>query len=496
VKLVRRLTLYLLGAIGAVFALDAYLSLSQHLALFDADLRHDERILGRALGRAVELAWRDRGERQAIDLVREVSQPEGGIRIRLVFLDDAPGSEFGPGAPPDALAAIRAEPTLTQVRDERSGGDGRIFTYVRLAIPGERSAAVELSESLADEHDYRAARIHRELETAVAMILACGLVAWIVGVRVVGRPIRELVEKSRRIGSGDFSGPLHVTRRDELAQLAGEMNVMAEHLDAAARRLAAESSARIAALEQLHHAERLSTVGKLASGIAHELGTPLNVVSGRAQMIASGEIDEPHEVRKVAGIVIEQVERITRIVRQLLDFSRRSSPEKRAIDAGALARQTRELLAPLAERRRIGLCCSGPDTPIGVFADPGQLQQALTNLVVNAIHASRPGGQVRIRVEAQDRVQRPVGGGGAGPHVALAVEDDGDGIAPDRLHAVFDPFYTTKAVGEGTGLGLSVAYGIAHDHGGWIDVRSELGRGSCFRIWLPRRGDESAADRR
>src|SRR5262249_20742781 len=159
--------------------------------------------------------------------------------------------------------------------------------------------------------------------------------------------------------------------------------------------------------------------------------TPLNVVSGRAQMIVSGETAEPSEVIAVARIVIDQVERMARIVRQLLDFSRRRSPEKHPIDAVQLARQTRDLLAPLADGQRIVLRGAGPSTPLGVYADPGQLQQALTNLVVNAIQATKPGGHVRIRVESHDRAHTPAGGPRLGPCVALEVEDDGEGISAD-----------------------------------------------------------------
>ena len=141
-------------------------------------------------------------------------------------------------------------------------------------------------------------------------------------------------------------------------------------------------------MEQLHHAERLSTIGKLASGIAHELGTPLNVVSGRAQMILSGEVTESDDVTKIARIVVDQVERMTRIVRQLLDFSRRRSAEKRPIDVAYLARQTAALLEPIAARHRVSLLCVGSPEALTVAADPGQLQQARA--------ADRPGRQMRL----------------------------------------------------------------------------------------------------
>jgi signal transduction histidine kinase len=495
-KLVRRLTLYLLAAFGLVFALDGWLSVREHLRLFDADLRRDERLLGRALRHAVEETWRVEGETQALELVRGANDRESQVRIRVVFLDGGPGTEFAPDAPQQALEALRREQAVSQFRREE--GEPRLYTYMPLAIPGERSAALELSESLEHEREYLAARIRRSLSTAGLLVLASGLVAWIVGVRVVGRPIRALADKARRIGAGDFSGPLALHQRDELSQLANEMNAMAGHLDSNARKMAAESAARIAALEQLRHADRLTTVGKLASGLAHELGTPLNVVSGRARMILDRETLGAEETAKAARIIVEQTERMTRIVRQLLDFARRRSPEKRLIDAVQLARQTAALLEPLATRRGVELRCAVRTAPLIVSADPSQLPQALTNLVVNAIQATPRGGHVRIAVDARDVVPNASDGRPPGPHAVLEVADDGEGIPADRLGAIFDPFFTTKPVGEGTGLGLSVAHGIVKEHGGWIEVRSEPGRGSSFGIWLPREvaGDGAGPDRR
>jgi signal transduction histidine kinase len=495
-KLVRRLTLTLLVAFGLVFTLDAWLSVREHLSLFDADLRRDERVLGRALRHAVEEIWRAQGEPHAFELVRGANDRESQVRIRLVFLDAAPASADSPDAPKQALEALAHERAVSQFRDDE--GESKLYTYLPLAIPGGRTAALELSEPLAHEREYLGARIRRSLFTAALLLLASGLVAWSVGVRLVGRPIRALVEKARRIGAGDFSGPLRLARGDELAQLADELNATAERLDAAARKLASESVARLAALEQLRHADRLTTVGKLGSGIAHELGTPLNVVSGRARMILSGETSGPEETAKAAGVIVDQTERMTRIVRQLLDFARRRSPEKRPLDAVQLTRQTAALLEPLAARRGVELRCAERRGPLSVSADPSQLPQALTNLVVNAIQASPRGGQVRIAAytqhvapDASDR-RRP------GPHAVFEVEDDGEGIPADRLGAIFDPFFTTKPVGEGTGLGLSVAHGIAKEHGGWIEVQSEPGRGTSFRIWLPLEaaGDVAGPDRR
>jgi signal transduction histidine kinase len=484
-KLVRRLTLYLLLAVGVVFGVDTYLSVRSHLALFDEDVRRDEKLLGDVLARAVERVWRQQGEAEARALLREMHASTGGVRIRVVRLDAPSGEPDAPEAPRPALETVRGERALTHVREEGEPG-ARLYTYVPLDVPGALGAALEVTESLDHEQRYAIRRVRSTLTTGALAVLACGVVAWVLGTRLVGQPVSALVEKARRTGSGDFSGPLVIERGDELSQLATEMNSMAAALDAAARKVAAESAARVRALEQLRHAERLSTVGKLASGLAHELGTPLNVVAGRAKMIATGEVESPEEGAESARIIAEQAERMTRIVRQLLDFARRRPSEKRRTDLGTLARQTASLLEPLAAKRGVSLHCDEPAGSADAAVEASQIQQALTNLVVNAIQASDRERSVEIVVSIRESApDGPPGARPPGPWALLEVRDQGVGIPTEQLAEVFDPFFTTKAVGEGTGLGLSVAHGIVEEHGGWIDVESTPRRGSCFRIWLP-----------
>ncbi len=340
------------------------------------------------------------------------------------------------------------------------------------------------------QREHVRATVRNNLVTTVVMGAVCGALALLLGGWFVGRPIRALVGKARRIGAGDLSGPLELHQRDEIGELADEMNAMCDRLAAAAADLAAATEAKITMLEQLRHADRLSTVGKLASGIAHELGTPLNVVSGRARLIATGL--EPVETKEYAEIIVGQAQRMTRIIRQLLDFARRRSAHKSPEDVRQVARQTASLLAPIAEKKGITLVVEETPEPLVAEVDAAQLQQALTNLIVNGIQAMPHGGQIAVKM-SRAHAQPPADvGGPEGEYLRLDVTDEGVGMTEETMAHISEPFFTTKPVGEGTGLGLSVTYGIVKEHGGWIAVGSQLGKGATFAVYLPEHSEPAS----
>jgi two-component system NtrC family sensor kinase len=169
----------------------------------------------------------------------------------------------------------------------------------------------------------------------------------------------------------------------------------------------------------------------------------------------------------------------------LLDFARRREPQKSSTDLAALARQTLALLGPTAKKHGVKLEGPAPDSSERLDLDAGQIQQVLTNLVVNGIQAMPRGGRLTLALR-RERALPPVDSGGEeGEYLRIDVRDEGAGIPPDVLPRIFDPFFTTKGVGEGTGLGLSVSFGIVREHRGWIGVETEVGRGSRFSVFLP-----------
>jgi signal transduction histidine kinase len=225
----------------------------------------------------------------------------------------------------------------------------------------------------------------------------------------------------------------------------------------------------------LVRAEKLATIGTLAAGVAHEVGTPLGIISGRAEQLLSrlpaGEAGEP--ARKGLTSILTQVDKVSATIRQLLDFAR-----LRPIEATTLA--PREVLASAAallehrfRQHKVQLEVAVPPSVPAIAADPGQLEQVLVNLLINACDACSAGGHVSARAGAGD--------GG----VEIAISDDGGGIAPAHLSSVLDPFFTTKKRGQGTGLGLTIAADIVKNHGGSLEIESQLGRGTTVRVRLP-----------
>ena len=489
-RLTRKLTLSLVLGIMLVMTANAVFHVRREQKLFDADSRSDERAVGNVLLAAIEAVWLAEGEIAARRLIAEVDRRRHHLTVRWVSLAPGAPAADAPLAAPEALGRIAAGRTIV-TRARAPSGDERRITYMPLIIQGEHRGALEISESLQPERRFSRATTLQVAVATLTMLVLCALIATGTGLWFVGRPIQALRDKARRVGAGDLSGPLEVRQRDEIGELATELNAMCERLAESGRRVTIATEARIAALEQLRHADRLKTVGQLASGMAHELGTPLNVIAGRAKMISQG-VAQGDAAADGARIIVEQAARITAIIRQLLDFSRRRGPSLGPHDLRAIAARTAELLGPLARKRDVTLTVESPEGALPAQVDPVQLQQVLSNLVMNGLHAMPEGGRLTIRLDRCRATPPPDVGGPPGEYAAISVQDEGGGIPEEDLPHLFEPFFTTRSVGEGTGLGLSVAYGIVRDHGGWIDVESRPGRGSRFTIRLQPNCDSSS----
>ena len=230
---------------------------------------------------------------------------------------------------------------------------------------------------------------------------------------------------------------------------------------------------------QLRRTERVAELGTVASGMAHEIGTPMNVILGRAEYLMERTKEE--SVKKGLQTIISQVERITRVMNQLLAFARRRPVEHRALDLRQTIEDNLEIFQERLSHSNISVETSFAESCPLVHADADQMSQVLINLVMNAIHAMPEGGTLRATLAPMpDRGM-----------VTLTIADTGHGMPQEVIAKIFDPFFTTKEFGKGTGLGLTVVRGIIEEHGGTIQVSSEPGVGTIFSIGLPIHVDPS-----
>lgn len=448
-KLARKILVPVLATLLAVIGVATWEAVRAETEQFEADLHADHVALGRVIAASAPAdaaAWRRglEGTRLQVD----VGPLPDGVRVG---------------------ATTRA--------------DGQFETWI--PIEGGAGRAVRIREPESDLVGWRDKTLRHWLFTASALAFFAVLVVFMACSRLLARPIAELADLARRIGSGDLA-PRHVfTSDDELGALGRELTRMAVDLAEANRRVAVETDRRFAAVHALRHADRLGTVGQLAAGIAHELGTPLNVVGGRAQLVEA-DVAATDDTRRSARVIGEQVTRMSQIIRQLLDFARMKPSDTAVSRPVGVAEKAIDLLRSMARAASVELALDASPEARALEApiSEGLLGQVIANLVVNAIHASEgTGTRIVVRVLSIEAAS-PLGGEVA-PRVAIAVEDHGRGIDPAHIEHVFEPFFTTKDVGKGSGLGLSVSYGITRDAGGWIEVASRLGEGATFTVVLP-----------
>jgi signal transduction histidine kinase len=463
-KLVAKYTLVLAAALTVAMSLLAYYRLERDRAHFEHDMELDHRVVGNVLVAGIADLWtepdatldRDRATRRTLRLIEDANAGDGSTRFEW-----------------------RAGPQPVDASQRVVGHDFVSIFPVRRGA--ELLGAVVARESLDDVDRLVHADILLSV-VGVGLIVLVGLTAsFVLGRWLVGRPIAMLVDQARRIGRRDFSANLAFRGADELGELATEMSAMSGELARALAAIERATEARIHAVEQLRHADRLSTVGKLAAGVAHELGTPLSIVVGHSQMISGAEVTGDAALESARAIEREAM-RMTRIVRQLLDFSRRKGPEGTTCAPAEIARRSLGLLAPMLDRGAVTHEVIASTPSPRALIDEDSLQQVLTNLIINATQAMPQGGRLTVTI-GRAVAAPPETPEAPRPCVRVDVTDTGTGIPDDARDHIFEPFFTTKQPGEGTGLGLAVVYGIVVDHHGWISVDTSA-RGTSFGIFL------------
>jgi two-component system NtrC family sensor kinase len=302
--------------------------------------------------------------------------------------------------------------------------------------------------------------------------------------KVINRPVGVLLQHTRRLAAGDLESRVEVPSGDELGELAKSFNVMALNLHNAQRELKEWASTletkvqeRTREIKQmqadLFQSEKLAALGEMSAGIAHEVNNPLTGILMFASMLHDDPRIEP-ELKNDLAVILRETRRCGDIVRGLLEFSRKPVPQKSMCSISQLMDKTLSLVERQALFFNIQIIRRYDPLQPDVLLDPNQIEQVFMNLVFNAAQAMPEGGTLTIETGVQE----------AGGLVWVRISDSGCGIPPENLERIFNPFFTTKGV-HGTGLGLSVSYGVVESHGGQIEVQSREGEGSTFTITLP-----------
>lgn len=311
----------------------------------------------------------------------------------------------------------------------------------------------------------------------VAVVLA-GVIAVPIA-QVIVQPLYDLVEANRQVTQGDMSARVEPFGHGELAELGRSFNVMVDALEEAHQRLLrafenlAETLRRTQ--QELLHKEKLAGMGQLAAGVAHELNNPLGSILLYSNIVYK-ELSQGDSHRGDLEIVIAETNRCKTIVRNLLDFARQNHVEAKPLDLNALATELVEKQQALPKFEKVQIALKLGSIP-SIQADPAQVRQVLINLMENGADsmASLGGGTLTVATE-----QAPFGQG-----VRVLISDTGVGISEENRAKLFTPFFTTKPVGQGMGLGLAIVYGIVKMHGGQIQVQSKEGEGTTIAVTLP-----------
>jgi len=307
--------------------------------------------------------------------------------------------------------------------------------------------------------------------TVAGMVLALGL-GYIIANKM-SRPVQQLIEASNQVSQGNLSPEIGPISKSEIGVLQKTFKEMLTSIQERDKRQRVESEIK------LLQSEKQASVGKLAGGVAHEINNPLTGIVTFTHMLLRRN-DIPEEVRGDLETIAQETERVRRIVKGLLDFSRQTELDRELTDVNRLIRHTISLVENQALIKGVSLNFEPGEGLPKITLDRNQMQSVLLNIVINALDATDAGGSITVTSGIGVSTSHPGQNG-----IEVLCTDTGCGIPPENLNRLFDPFFTTKDVGHGTGLGLSVSYGIVERHGGTIWVQSKVGKGSTFKVWLP-----------
>jgi signal transduction histidine kinase len=485
-------------------------AVSTYLATLLTQLPVEEEVYRKALGQARQTA-------QELSNDLALRNPEAALRILRQVLHDSPGITHGDvylHDPEDRLLVSTDQPgdhlELDHLADverynefERPNPDqisietpdGKYWIIgTEVHQPDRSDGCLVLRVSKSRSNVITRDLVRRNLMVMLASLLAIMVVIHLFFRKNVRIPITEMIEVMKAAEGGQLDVRADVPSSDELGQLGEHLNHMLsriENFNSELNRKVEEATSELARRNEelnrineelfetqrtLARSQRLAVAGQLAASLAHEIGTPLNSISGHVQLMARRKTGDEATDRRLQ-IIEKQIESIVRSVKQLLSWTRKFELCVAPLDLRRVLEETVLLSSAALHLRNIKVRTDlAPSCPL-IYGDAGYLQQVLLNLINNSMDAMPRGGVLKIRLAYPHE--------GDPEEVEVAVADTGEGIPPEMLHHIFDPMFTTKRMGTGAGLGLAICKQIVSQHAGTIQVESEPGRGTRFTIVLP-----------
>lgn len=428
------------------------------------------------------------------DMLESIAEQPGLLRVTVL---PAPGG----GVLPEATSGSTVHDDERALADLalRSGSarmgsarDDAVMGAAPVWHQGRAVGAVVVSASLVETRDLAASERRLTPWFALGALAVITVLLTAFAHRYVERPIALILETIQRAGAGDLEARVDLPRRDELGRLAAGLNETLDRLrdlDAAQRQRIDEATAELrrsnddlvrsyqrmfALREALARTEQTAAAGQTAANLAHQIGTPLNLVSGYVQMMLEEPGIDARQADRLRTIQ-EQIKKVTGYIRTTLDHVRLPAARREPIFLGPMLRRIVDVSRPRLHASGIGLTLEVSDDLPWLQGDPVRLELALLNLIKNSLDAMPDGGHVRVTARRE------------GEGTRIEVADTGPGIPEALGRRIFDPWVTTKPVGEGTGLGLAFTREVVLAHGGTIDVHNAPGEGATFTIGLPGR---------
>jgi len=474
------------------------------IRLFEETTERELRETGRVTAQSVadDLELRPiplHAEDLLVDL-HEFAQSAPSIRtISVIQLVDGAPAVVASTASTEAQAALTLARDLLTQGDQAPRDDGTVSRVAMRSSPaGSGPYAVVVTMSLVPIDQLRTRGRLVSLWLVPIAVLVLIVVLDQILRRIVYAPVKVLRETMARAGAGDLAARAAVFRSDEMGEVARGFNDMLERLSGFNQALEERVAAVTTALDRSHEerldsyrqmlvlrdalaeADRLATIGQTAASVAHQVGTPLNLISGHVQLMLEQHDLDPDLARRL-HLVLEQIGRVSDAIRGLLEHTRRPGEAAR-IDVGTLLDSIVNLMRPRLTAGRVALETDLSPLLPKIWGQRDELEMALLNLVSNALDAMPGGGVLRVSTTSADS------------QVTIVLSDSGAGIPPELLPRVFDPWVTTKPEGRGTGLGLSITRDVITRFGGTVDVASEPGHGATFTIRMPADAGRTAHD--